>query len=421
MPWNAIAWLIFEILSATAPAGRAFATPPAWTNYQANNSNNAVFPGTLDVKWSFDTGGKINGGLAIANDTLYVSSFSKRVFALDLTTGKERWSARMPDIVMSTPIVADGLVIVGTGTNHVMEDRGPITIWGRRQGDDVIALRQSDGARVWDFHTVGEDMPTPALTDGRLVFANGDMHAYALDVHTGKLLWKVPTPGVTTMSATATGSGYAFLIASHGLNYAMSSHATHVMALSPRTGRIAWSSEHGNSDCSPTVSRGLVICEGSNYAWYGVNQLGWMGSNDVDAYSQHSGKLIWRWVGSVGYYTSVGSSERGVGGVAANGILYQSIPTIDEVKALYVASGKGIFTFHTAAPVKMSGVVVDGKVIFGDTAGMLYAIDGRTAQIQSLTSFKHPFATSPPIVVGKTLFIANGSTVHAIPLSTLDL
>ncbi len=322
---------------------------------------------------------------------------------------------------MSTPIVADGLVIVGTGTNQVLKDNWPVTIWGRAAGDYVVALSQRDGHRVWAFHTVGEDMPTPALIGNRLVFSNGDMHAYAIDIVNGKLLWKIPIPGVTTMSATATAPGLAFVVASHGLSYMFAKDASHMIAIDPANGRVVWSAVHGNADCSPTVSKGLVICEGSEYVWYGPSGIGWMGRNDVEAYSIRDGRQVWRWVGAPGYYTSVGSSERGIAGMAHNGVLYQSVPTLDEMLAVRVTDGKILWTFHTAGQVKMSSVYWNGILIFGDTSGLLYAVDAKTGEIDNIIARNKPFATSPPVIVGKTLFIANAEVILAIPLSDLVL
>ncbi len=413
--------LAVAVMMTITPAPAQFETPVTWTNYQATDSNNAVFPGTLKVAWAFDTGGKINGSLAISGDTIYVDSFSKKVFALDLKTGRKRWEATVPRIVMSTPIVADGLVIVGTGTNQVLTDSGATTIWGNPAGDDVIALRQSDGTVVWTYHTVGEDMPTPAVVGTNLIFSNGDMHAYALNIKTGKLLWKTALPGITTMSATATGDGRAFVIASRGLDYIFSNNATHMIALDPKTGAIAWSAHYGNSDCSPTVADHLVMCEGSSYLWYGVRGLGWMGRNDVEAYDMRTGHRAWRWVGDPGYFTMLGSSERGIAGMVHGGILYQSIPTLDEMGAFRLTDGKLLWTFRSAGSVKMSPLYWDGFLIFGDTEGLLYAVDATTGQINNIVAKKLPFTTSAPVIVGETLFIANGTHLYAIPLDSLVL
>ena len=390
-----------------------------WTNYQKNDGNNAVIPGSESYMWTFSPHARINGSLAVVDQSVYVDALNKKLYALDITTGKPRWVARGQGVLMSTPIVYHGLVFVGTGTNNVMEDKGPITIWGRAKGDYVDAFRTDNGKLVWAFHTVGEDMPTPAVVDGLLIFGNGDMHAYALDHSTGRLVWRIRIPGVTTMSATATAPNEAIVIASHGLDYVFSKKASHVLALDPRDGHVRWSAIHGDSDCSPTRYKSIVVCEGTIYEWYGYSQLGLMGKNDIDAYDTTTGRQIWRWVSRIGYFTSVGSNERGIAGMAQNGILYQSVPTRDEMLAIRMSDGHVLWRFHTAGPVKMSPVVFQSFLIFGDTSGMLYVVNSRDGTIEALRSESRPFTTSSPVIVGRTLVIANFNRVLAIPLKIL--
>jgi outer membrane protein assembly factor BamB len=76
-----------------------------------------------------------------------------------------------------------------------------------------------------------------------------------------------------------------------------------------------------------------------------------------------------------------------------------------------------IWTAHTSANVKMSPVVKGDRVYFGDTAGVLYNVNRRTGRIEHTSSFLQPFSTSPPVIVGETLFIADGPMVVAMPVS----
>lgn len=395
--------------------------PRKWTNYQRNDGNNAVISGNFRYEWSFDPHARINGSLAVVGRTVFVDTFAKKLYAIDITDGKPRWTAKGQGVMMSTPIVAGGLVYVGTGTNHVLKDSGNITVWGRPGGDFVDAFDMTTGQLVWSYKTIGEDMPTPALIGNRLIFGNGDMHAYALDARTGQLIWKVPLPGITTMSATATAPGEAILVASRGIDYFFAKNASHVIAISPQSGRILWSSIRGNSDCSPTVTGAIVVCEGTINVLYGNNQGGYMGRNDIDAYDAQTGKRLWRWLGDVGYFPAVGSNERGIAGMAEGGILYQSVPTLNEMVAIRISNGKLLWKFHTAGAVKMSPVSYGGSLIFGDTAGMLYAVSMRTGTIQGLVSERLPFTTSAPIVFGKTVLIADYNRLLAVPVDKLGL
>lgn len=163
-----IALLSLLLVASIVPAAAA------WNEYQLSPSNNAVLRGAEKLHWIIDIGRKDNGGLAVDGATIFLDDFSGRVMAIDAKSGNPLWSTNAGAVVMSTPIVADGLVIVGTGRNGRLHSSGSDYTWGRPGGDSIIALNRHTRAIVWKFHTVGEDMPSPAYVHGRIVFVNGD-------------------------------------------------------------------------------------------------------------------------------------------------------------------------------------------------------------------------------------------------------
>jgi outer membrane protein assembly factor BamB len=85
--------------------------------YQLEPDHNPVVSGPASpAQGQTQLGGKVNGGLATDGSLLFVESFDRRVQALDMRTGAVRWSTRVPNVVMTTPIVADDVAAVGTGT-----------------------------------------------------------------------------------------------------------------------------------------------------------------------------------------------------------------------------------------------------------------------------------------------------------------
>jgi len=175
-----------------ATQARATAVPDAtWPEFQFQVDDNAVFTKPAwSVFWRTDLGMRINGGLAVVGTRLYAEDFDKKTYAIDARTGRKIWEQAADNVVMSTPLVSDGIVIVGSGTGAEMLGNMTQAIWGRPAGDAIYGFDARTGARRWRFSTVGEDMATGVvINDGRLgsryVFCNGDQHAYALDVATG--------------------------------------------------------------------------------------------------------------------------------------------------------------------------------------------------------------------------------------------
>jgi outer membrane protein assembly factor BamB len=389
-----------------------------WTMYQNGTTHNAVLP--LDfpaVKWTRDLHAKINGGLAYDGRYLYVDDFDNDLLALDPQTGAIAWRARADDVLMSTPIVAENLVFVGSGTNDVLSDAPSGTVWGRKDGNHVYAFRTGDGKEVWSYPTVGEAMPTPAYLTGQLLFATGDNLATAVVAASAKPIWKTPLPGVPTMMSTMVHDGFAFFVATQGKAHFADPTRNHTLALGTTDGKVRWSAPFGNADCTPTVAQGLVFVEGANDGPIGPREA-W-GSNDVSALDEQTGTIRWHYRSPSGQFTNIGSLERAITGTYDGGVLYQSVPIANSMIAFRASDGTVLWQTRTAGAVKMSPIVARGNVYFGDIAGMFYALDAKTGAIRTAIPSGKPYTTSPPIIVGGTLFIANNDTVKAIPLDKL--
>lgn len=378
--------------------------------YQRYPSHNAVFeqPG-LKLHWTAVLGAKINGGLAISGGTVYAVSFDKRLYALDLHTGAVRWIAGADNILMSTPVVDGGVVIVGSGKDGFLKpDDYMSQVWGRPEGDDVYAFATSDGHLIWKVHTVGQNMPSAAIVNGLAVFANGDLHAYGVDLKNGKTRWTTELPGVATMASMNVSNGVAFVSSCHNAPYTCETRGIDV-----RDGRTLWTNPYGGSDCAPTVDDGLVFVSSSNDT---DDRFHTGGQITVAALDEKSGKTRWTYAAPPGPYTYIASAERQIAGTTDRGVLYQPIGNANRVVALSERTGKELWIAHTSGNVKMSPVVKGDVVYFGDTAGVFYRVDRETGKVLRTTSYLQPFSTSPPVIVGDTIFIANGQAVIAVPI-----
>lgn len=412
------------VLSGCAASGAGNANAPlhvqaaSWAMYQRSPDRNAVLSGyAIPKPWSYDAKAKLNGGLALAGNTLLFTTFSKQLVALDVRSGRELWHANVPNIAMSTPIVAGTTVYVGTGKNGILDRSRNLAlrfqyagkdVWGVPSGDEIDAFDVRTGAPRWKYHTVGEDMPSALYDRGRLIFANGDWHAYALRADTGEKLWSTDVGGAATMaSAVLAGNNIVVAVCTDGINKTAS------LALDPQSGAIRWRSPYGHCDAAPAYGDGKVFVAA-------VTPAGkkYVGKTVVAALDASTGKPAWvyRHAGA-GLWSIVASDESAIAGTYAGRTYYQAAPLDDEMLAFDGASGKLRWRFRTAGPVKMSAVVKDGRLYVGDTVGVLYTLDARTGELIELRPFKKPFSTSPPVIAGNTILIANGTSVMALPLS----
>lgn len=391
------------------------AAPSTWPMYQYYPTHNAVFPDDRPAyRWHFDAGAKINGGLAVVGDTIYLETFSKQLIALDRREGHVLWRAHLPNIAMTTPIVADGVVVVGTGRDNVLEQTHAHLVWGIPGGDEVAAFDAGNGRLRWTYKTVGEDMPSPALVSARgrdaVVFANGDDHVRALDIRTGRLLWSAAVQGVTTMSSAAAADGLVYVLA--GVAAGMH-EPDHVYAIRASDGSIAWSAPYGNADDSPVLGDGRVFVEDAQIVSGPptANAI-----NDVYAVDAASGHLEWARNSAPGFFTRVGTNEEAIAALFDRGVLFQSLPASRRFAAYDGEQGRVLWSIATEAAVKMSAVSAGGRIYVGDTAGVFYTVDAGDGRILSRKKFPQPFTCSSPVIVGATLYVADSDTVYALPL-----
>jgi outer membrane protein assembly factor BamB len=407
----------FAMLLPSCAQGKSVissAVTGSWPMYQAVPSHNAVLNVQAPPHWSFNAGGQINGGLAIVGKRVFLDTLAGDVFALDLGTGRPLWSRRFDNDVMSTPIVVNDLVIVGTGRNPTAHDRDnafaydPNTaanrsgFWGRIGGDNIVALDARTGQMRWHYRTSGEDMPSPAVVQGALVFANGDSHAYELST-SGIARWRQRVHGIATMASAISVNDGTVVVSV--CSDAMAHGATIALNVA---GKLLWRAPHGNCDSSPTYADGRVFVSGvinddarSRYGW-----------TTVAALDARNGRVSWFYrTHHPGLYTTVGSSERAIAGTYADGRYFQPAVTSDEILAFDASTGHVRWRLHTKAPVKMSPVVDRGRVYFGDTGGVFYKVRERDGIVEWTHRFPKPFTTSPPVLIGRSVLCADGSTL----------
>lgn len=413
--------------------------------YQYAANRNAVFHADgWDVSWKASIGAKSNGGLALVGHRIYAESFDRGLYAFDATTGKQIWRAGLSDIAMGSPVVVNGLVIVGTGSNAMASDHWAMQ---RPEGDDIDAFDAATGRLVWQYHTAGENMPTGVYVKahGRpeYVFSNGDEHAYALDIRSGTLIWRAPMLGINAMSDLATDGTSIFGIDEYSWTRLFNDEVTPgnspskvrgwTWSADARTGWVNWRAPYGVADGGVTLVGDTVILQNvqlvSPKGEDAVKRLQTIGcvtlldqalwSTQLVALNAHTGKLIWQYLDSPNRRSFKTSGTFSTTGTVVNGTLYDPLQISRSIAAFDVTHGHLLWKTATLAPVKMGILYKDGLLYAGDTDGNFYVMDATTGAIRQTLHFPEPFSPSPPIIAGDTLYTVNGSTLYALRLMDL--
>ncbi len=141
---------------------------------------------TGKTKWSFKvpfgTQGKlIFSSPSIFGDTLFFGAYNGNFYALDKHTGEKKWSAWQADWIGSSPCVAYDLGLVYVGMEF--------GFWKQKGG--VAAYNAKTGKRVWQSvsgeYTHGS--PTYSKRHTIVVCGSNDGIVYGLHAKNGKVIW----------------------------------------------------------------------------------------------------------------------------------------------------------------------------------------------------------------------------------------
>ena len=192
-------------------------------------------------KWRFKSGGAVIGSPTLADGVLYVGSDDSLLYALEAASGNVLWSFRTQGPIRSTPAVSGGLVLFGGGDGsfYALDARTGEDVWEFVTGGEkqfaaygLFGLAPKDSLRSdpWDFF-----QSSPAVSEGRVYFGNGDGTVHAMEISTGRSLWSFRTGGVVHGSP-AVAAGKVFI----------GSWDNYLYALDAASGAEIWRFETGS-------------------------------------------------------------------------------------------------------------------------------------------------------------------------------
>jgi len=189
----------------------------------------ALDASTGRTKWTFQAGGQVKGGIAASGDRLYFGAYDAKVYALDATTGKLIWTAdAQPRLghsasFYSTPAVAYDRVYIG-GTD-----------------DKIYSFGATSGKLRWSYSTGGYVYSSPAVYHDLIYAGSYDGTFYAFNAATGAVRWKFKANGPISGSPTVV-AGNVYFATLKGRTY----------ALDGLTGKPVWTFPDGKY--SPVVA-----------------------------------------------------------------------------------------------------------------------------------------------------------------------
>lgn len=225
--------LSLALLVGTVNAGCAQAAqaPAAAAAISAQGSAADGAPAQM---WRSKASRRFTGRLVVEGETIYGGGMDRKVVAVNLSTGQQRWSSRLGGLIGGGVVVAGDTVYAATS----------------RPEGKVYALDGQTGRRYWRTGTGPISAPL-ALIGGLLIAENQRGEAIGLDPHTGAIRWRRKL-GVARIPAIPADSG-TFVMATVDSLFRVSARDGRVIRRAPSPGAVV----------SPWITHGRVLVAGT--------------------------------------------------------------------------------------------------------------------------------------------------------------
>jgi outer membrane protein assembly factor BamB len=204
----------------------------------------AIEPDTGVVRWKKLLDGRIARSPSIDAGVVVVPIEPGALVALDLNTGRTLWRTEIAAHGgVGTPTIAGGFVLTASGLDAAaIEAAAP-------SERAIVALDLESGRVVWRWSTQDKDrVYSPAVASGRAFVVDEGGAVTALDPETGRQLWRVSRDA--PLEAVPATAGESVLVASNNGAAA---------ALDVTTGRTNWEVSIHGVPYGPVVSCGWVL------------------------------------------------------------------------------------------------------------------------------------------------------------------
>jgi outer membrane protein assembly factor BamB len=308
-------------------------------------------------RWHFNTLGAVNSSPAISNKQVYFSSRDGYLYALSADGGREKWKFALGkdlgdenywDFFLSSPILVGDRLYIGSGAGR------------------LYAIDAQSGRLAWSFDAGSRIRSTPAVTSEEVVFGTMDGHVVALRRSDGSQLWKFATKGASNHFADV-GNDTTSIFTSPSIAdgvVAIGGRDGFIYGIDLATGTQKWRTTHdGSSWILSTAIKDQTLFIGSGSALI------------VQAADLKTGAEIWRFKPKGAIFSSLTLAGDAIYFSDFAGYLY----------AVNRMNGAEYWRFPMGQRSLSSPILGDGVVYCASDDGVLYAIDGSTDSRRAAT------------------------------------
>jgi outer membrane protein assembly factor BamB len=137
----------------------------------------AVNPRTGNVRWAYNTGGRINASPSVFGIRVCVSTYAGSIFCLDRRSGRKLWSTYVKRNAFSYE------------SFYASASTDGARLYTTSRAGKIVALSARSGRVLWTYQMSDWGYATPAIADGRIYVGGFDGRLRSFRATDGKLLW----------------------------------------------------------------------------------------------------------------------------------------------------------------------------------------------------------------------------------------
>lgn len=340
-----------------------------WPLFRGNAQQTGVsansLPRELEVRWTFKTKDSVESTAAIVGNMVYVGSNDEHLYALDLSTGKEKWHYKAAPF--KAPVsVRKGLIYVGDsdGIFHCVD--------------------AATGKPKWTFKTDSDISSGANFTQDKVLFGSGDENLYCLSLE-GKEQWRFKVPGGPVLGSPVIVGNRTFA--------AGCDSSLHV--IDTATGK----------EVGTPVNLGGQV--GATAAVLGDSIFVCTMSDEVLAIDWKKGEILWR-------FMPMKNRQGFASAPAATDKLIIAGSKDKRVYGLDRQTGQQVWSFLTKNKVDSSAVVVGQRVFVGSQDHHLYVLDLASGNELQHFDLGASIASSPAVAGNCLVIGTDDGTVYCL-------
>lgn len=272
------------------------------------------------------------------------------VQALDIKDGSKKWTFKTKGAIYSSPAIAES---IESSSMKSANTAGAIVVLGSGDGN-IYALQINTGKQIWKFNTRAAVLGSPVIQNNVVYIGGSDNHFRALDLKTGKQLWAFNDVAGSIVGKPLLYDGKVIF----------GSWGRFLYALNQTNGQLVWKWSNGHPNrmfspamCTPVAHNGVVYVAAPDRV--------------LNAINANNGISLWRNKEST-VRESIGISEDGsmiFGKTMNDEIVAYKTQTTDPGIAWRLNMGFG----YEHVPSML--IAKDNQVFFGTRNGVVYAFD----------------------------------------------